>query len=288
MKALLRSLYRTSARVLAGSNLERFAAIRRANHFVTRWIHANVVEVNGYTLYLDPQDSMNLSVMGCFEPAETELVKRIVRPGDVVVDVGAHIGYFTVLFARLAGDQGRVYAFEPNPETVALLRRNIAENRLRNVIAENKAASDRDGVVNLHVSHDDSVDHRICYTGASRRTVPVEAVRLDAYFHDPLSRVDFIKIDVQGAEHRALEGMAALIRRCGHIKLLTEFWPQGLEEGGASPRAYLDCLYDLGFVIRVFDDMARAWTTANPADLMQRCTAENGRFVNLFCERMGK
>src|SRR5689334_12301296 len=73
---------------------------------VIRAMRQRSVSFQGFTIELDPEDSMQLSVFGCYEPEQTALVESVVRPGDVVVDLGAHIGYYTLLFSKLVGDQG--------------------------------------------------------------------------------------------------------------------------------------------------------------------------------------
>ena len=117
---------------------------------------------------------------GCFEPFQTELVVNEVRPGDVAIDLGAHIGYYTLLLARLVGPTGRVLAFEPDPDNFALLSRNVEMNGYANVELFNAAASDRPGRSPLFRSPDNAGDHRLHESPGQRRPgVEVEVVAVD-------------------------------------------------------------------------------------------------------------
>src|SRR5437867_3185244 len=104
-------------------------------NLVLTHLHSQAL-VRGHWMHLDPTDSVvspTLRHFGVFEPFETQLVQQMVRPGDVVLDVGANIGYYTLIFAELVGEQGHVYAFEPDPRNFAFLAKNVHSNRYRNV-----------------------------------------------------------------------------------------------------------------------------------------------------------
>ncbi|MEM6996443.1 MAG: FkbM family methyltransferase, partial [Myxococcota bacterium] len=97
----------------------------------------------GLTLELNPEDrtlSETLWRTGTWEALQTKALLERLEPGDTFVDVGANLGYYTVLAAKKVGPSGRVFAFEPDPESFALLKRNVDRNGLTNITAENKAA----------------------------------------------------------------------------------------------------------------------------------------------------
>lgn len=287
MKAFLRSIYRLAAALLSGSNIERLPVIGRLNKMVTGLIHADVVRLHGHTFHLDARDSLNLSILRSFEPEETALVRRDVEPGNVVVDIGAHIGYYSILLAELVGETGKVYAFEPDLDNFALLQRNLFENNCTKVIAENKAVSHRTGSSMLYLSANDSSDHRLYQDGRARTCVEVQAVRLDDYFAGHTVPIDFIKMDIQGAENHALEGMRQLIARSPSLKLLTEFCPEALKHCGVEPVHYLNNLRENGFEVFCVDRRTRTWVPADAASLLERLTVENEGLTNLFCVKTG-
>ncbi len=288
MRAFLRFIYRLAAALLSGSNIERLPVIGRVNKIVTGLIRADVIRLHGHTFHLDARDSLNLSILRVFEPEETALLQREVEAGNVAIDLGAHIGYYSILLAELVGETGNVYAFEPAPDNFAILEQNLLENNCTNVTAERKAVSDKTGSSMLHLSASDSADHRLYQDGHARTCVETSVVSLDDYFKGYAEPIDFIKIDIQGAENHALEGMRQLIARSPSLKLLTEFCPEALRHCGVEPVHYLDNLRESGFELFCLDKRTRAWAPADVPSLLERHTVENESFTNLFCVKRGR
>jgi FkbM family methyltransferase len=225
----------------------------------------------------------SLARAGAFEPFETELLLDALRPGDVALDIGAHVGYYTLLMARRVGPRGRVFAFEPDPANFDLLRRNVALNGYANVVLGPLAAADRGGPARLHLSGDNAGDHRLYPAGGEARpSVEVQTVALDNYFAGYSGPIDLVKIDIQGAECAALEGMRGLLARQAHVTLFTEFWPMGLAASGRSAAAYLDLLRELGFRLSRVSEPHRAVVRADPAELLRDYPPESDRFTNLL------
>lgn len=184
-------------------------------------------------------------LMGWNEAESVVWCRRLIRPGMTVLDVGAHIGYYTALFSRLVGESGRVWAFEPHPENFAVLEANA---RGRNVRRLQAAVGEAPGRATLHVSPGSS-NHSLApgYT-ESRGSLEVERVALDAW-HDAgeLPRVDFVKIDVEGGEAGVLAGMARLLAASPGAALLVELNPRALACAGSSTEDLLGSLRALGF-----------------------------------------
>jgi FkbM family methyltransferase len=177
---------------------------------------------------------------GCWEPNATKLVKNTVKKGDVVIDVGANIGYFTLLFSKLVGDVGKVISFEPFNYFYDRLISNIELNKLRNVVAINKGVYSKrkkclfkrgfpsTAIVDL-IKKDDDLN-RYCKS---------EVVSFDDwFFYSCLNRLDFIKIDVDGTEFEILEGAQETIDLfrpvllvefgCGNaVKIGEKLWSMG-------------------------------------------------------------
>jgi FkbM family methyltransferase len=249
-------------RKLLGRSIRRFSP-----GFVGAWewyinrTHLAKVKVLGRPMYLDLRDvgfARPLYEKGVHEPAETDFLAKVLRPGMTFVDIGANIGYYTILGAAAVGKEGRVIAFEPEPHNLEILKKNIALNRFGNVVIENKAISDRAGPAELFLSEDNYGDHRI-YRGRAekaRPSVPIETVSLDEYVRQRGLRVDVIKMDIQGAEFAALQGMRKTLAENEDIILVTEFWPLGLTAFGVRPEDFLHELPRLGFRIYELTDCA--------------------------------
>jgi FkbM family methyltransferase len=245
------------------------------------------VDVLGHRMALDDRDSLRLSVARLMEPTLTRFVQEAVKPGDTVLDVGANIGYFTLLFARAVGPGGRVVAIEPDPENVALLTRNVARNGYADrVTVLPRAAWDASGPLRLFRSEENRGDHQTYDIGEGRESVTIDALRVDDYA--PLAAgppVALVKMDIQGAEYRALLGMRELLARSRDVVLLTEFWPLGLQRAGTPPAAYLDLIASMGFGFLDVPDDRDEITPATPAELLARNPVETGDATNLICRR---
>ena len=181
---------------------------------------------------------------GTWEPDESAFLRSHLKPGMTFLDVGANVGYFSILGARIVGPSGAVVAIEPEPTNYALLCANLWEARAVNVEPIRAAASSFDGPLSLSVSRENCGDHRSFLKRPLDQVLEVVGVRVDEVFA-PDARVDVIKIDIQGADHRAVLGMERLVARCEPV-LLVEFWPRGIEELGDRPVDVLSCYRGLG------------------------------------------
>jgi FkbM family methyltransferase len=179
----------------------------------------------------------------------------MVKKGDVVVDLGASIGYFTLLAARLVGKEGKVYAFEPEPRNFLLLCKNIALNGYDNIVAIRKAVSDREGFAKLFLS-DDYGSHSLYKFDNAKTPIITETVTLDNFFRKEGYHVDIIKIDVEGAEMVAFLGMEKLIRENKKLKIFVEFSPYRIREAGYSPEEFLSKITEYGFKIYLIDELS--------------------------------
>jgi FkbM family methyltransferase len=131
-----------------------------------------------------------------YESYETELILRQLEVGDVVVDVGANIGYYTILLADKIGKTGKVYAFEPDKINFEILLKNIKENNLKNIEAINVAIGSKRGKLKLHKSKDNFGDHKLY--GSDKDIEKVKIIRLDDYLKN--FKIDLMKVDTQGWE----------------------------------------------------------------------------------------
>ncbi|HVY60715.1 MAG TPA: FkbM family methyltransferase, partial [Planctomycetota bacterium] len=174
--------------------------------------------LGGHALYVDPLDSIGQAIArgGCYEPETVEVFRRLVGPGAVVVDAGAHLGQYSVLGAAAVGPGGAVHAFEPDPVTFGRLRENLALNGATGVRCNNVALAREPGRATLYLADIDvSAGNSLARTrhyGGTETTV--EVTTLDAYAAAAdLRRLDLLKADVEGAELPLLEGGARTIER---------------------------------------------------------------------------
>jgi FkbM family methyltransferase len=285
MKSIGMSFYKACAGQLSGLGLRRFAAVNRLNELVLKLVKERTAEVHGHKMFLDRQDSLDLSVNQIYEPFETELVQRLIRPGDTVLDIGANIGYYTLLFARLVGGSGKVFAFEPDPENFALLKRNVEINGYRNVTLVNAAVSRQSGRLKLYLSEENKGDHRIYASGEDRPSIEIAAVALDDYFVNNPAEVNFIKMDVQGAEGRVMQGMERLLKRCSACQIIFEFWPLGMRRAGDEAKDVVKQLIRHGFTIHLIDEPQKRVLAVEPERLLEEFSVARGNQTNLLANR---
>jgi FkbM family methyltransferase len=252
------------ARAYAGKLIRKLWPDFRLSGFLLRTTGSQKeVVVNGRRMFVDLWDSAvstHLFVSKTWEPEETKLVSSLLRAGDVFVDVGANVGYFTLVASEAVGSSGKVFAFEPEPGNFSLLRKNVQVNKCANVHCEQKAVTSANQPVELYLSSFNYGDHRIFPSrddqdynrGQQRQRTQVDGVTLDSYFPAE-TRVDFIKMDVQGAEYFALQGMKRVLRDNPNLVLMIEFWPHGLREAGVEPSLLLDELDRMGLLLHRID-----------------------------------
>jgi FkbM family methyltransferase len=178
---------------------------------------------------------------------ERVLLRRLIRPGMTVVDIGANIGIYTRFLSRLAAISGHVHAFEPAPSNYRRLLENAGH--FTNATLNQAAVGDRSGSIRLFFSADLNVDHRTFDSGDVRKGIDVPVVSLDEYFTAG-QRVDLIKIDVQGYELSVLQGAKRVLAENRDIKVLMEFWPYGLAKAGVAPSSVIDLIKSIGFELR--------------------------------------
>ncbi len=146
-------------------------------------------------------------LLGTYEEEQTRLFRAMVRPGHTVLDVGAHVGYYTLLASELAGVTGQVVAFEPDPDNVRFLERHVRLNRCVNVTVERAAVAASDGEASFERGSGTGTGH----LGAAG-DLTVRTLALDAYVRRHGLRPDVVKIDVEGAEAEVLAGAESMLR----------------------------------------------------------------------------
>lgn len=236
-------------------------------------------------MLVGPGDVLGLREGGLWEPFETELVRSLVSSGQVVVDAGAHIGYYTLLLAGLVGPSGRVAAFEPEPQNFRVLQRNVAINGLGNVELYRAALSERVGWVRLYLSESNSGDNRIFPSGR-RPFRMVRALTLDSWFERTGRPVNFLKLDVQGAELLVLKGAEGLLRASPRLGILFEFWPYGLSRVSGDPMDLPRFLEERGFTLLHPDEARRRLVPADLGAILAWCPPDReDAYTNLLALR---
>ncbi len=204
---------------------------------------------DGQRMLIDPHDQIGKTIFywGMWEPNETYVLERLLRPGACFVDIGANIGWFTLAAARLVGPTGRVIAIEATPPTADVLRANVAMNGHRNITIHDVAVSDAAGSLRINHMHATNAGMNSIRAGAETDeywTVPAE--RLDALIGAE-QEVGLVKMDVEGAEVMALRGMTGLLARRDAPDVMCEITPDYLHQLGSSAAELLGLFAAAGY-----------------------------------------
>jgi len=212
---IFRQTYKLLVMMIGLRRLRKLPLVRRIYEFLgSRLVTSDdvaLIDAPGGKMYLDAAyqhgASWILFLDGVYEKHETELFSGVVKEGMTVVDLGANIGYYTLLAAKLVGEKGKVFAFEPEPHNFALLVKNIKANGYDNVVPVQKAVSNRSGTTRLFLHQEDAGRHKIYDSHDSRDSIEVDVITLDSLGEDNQYPIDLIKMDIEGAEMAALVGV---------------------------------------------------------------------------------
>lgn len=234
--------------------LPRFRGRHRLEAILRRGLMPAVDTVDGIRMELDPQEWLQIHLLAgdLPEPVTTALFRSLLRPGDVCVDVGAHVGFLTLAAAQRVGRAGRVIAIEPQPYNCDRILINSQANGLENIVVVMAAAGEEDGFVRLH-NQKRNDKARLTLSGggvsdvATLFEVPVVRVDSVARRHG-LDRVRLLKIDVEGFEREVFAGARDTLAATENVvfECLPEMDP-------AVVQALVDTLIDSGFSLRQVD-----------------------------------
>lgn len=281
LKKIVSPIFNKSVKYLVGHGIGRNKVVEIMFNYLKSSLKEESVKIGDHIMYLDKQDSLCLSINDIYEKFETDLVKHEIKKGDVVIDIGANIGYYTLIFAKLVGDTGKVFAFEPDPTNFELLRKNIEANGYKNVILEQKALFNKEGKVSLALSKSNTAGHHINSEQQDpKNSIQVDAIIADNYFKNFEHTINFIKMDVEGAESMVLGGMTNLLKNNTALKMMVEYNPYAIKNMGLKPISYLELLVQNGFRMMDINNKNMKIENTNVQSLV---TKYNDEYTNLLC-----
>ena len=246
----------------------------RPAHVATHWVmtHGTIPVLekkSGFHTIADDPFWFRLELLtNRHEVETTQQLDRVVQPDMVMLDIGAHVGYYSCRYAPILGENGRIFAFEPHPRTFAVLSHNVG--KYKNVTAVQAALAAEEGTAELHdylmmsasgsLHYDESlveiqqahisekdVAPRID-EGFAAQTFTVRTMPVDEYLAEQgITQVDVVKMDIEGAELGALRGMTKTIANSPNLVLVMEYNPQALKAFGHDPVAALKEVMAMGF-----------------------------------------
>jgi FkbM family methyltransferase len=186
------------------------------------------------------------------DKTEIDLLKQIIKPGDNILDIGANIGFYAKILSGLTGDKGQVFCFEPDSQNFKYLVKNT--KGIRNINLFNKAVSDKTDVIKVYKSKLLNVDHRTYPVNNYDSIEEISSVSIDELITEKvIGKVNVIKIDIQGYELTAFNGMKHLLATNNDIKIIAEYWPHGFKRAGTSAIAFYDFFNTMGYSFYLID-----------------------------------
>lgn len=238
-----------------------------------------IAEVDGIKYQLDLKEIIDSSIYyeGCFEPMTTAIIKRYVKGGMTVFDIGANIGCHTLLFAKLVGIEGKVIAFEPMSYAYSKLKHNTELNEFNNIKLEKIALSNINQMSqDIHFRASWALDGT---SQDSNNKEIVDFITLDEYVRmTSINTIDFIKLDVDGYEYKVISGGFATLKRNKPL-LLMELGVYTLQDAGDNIHDLVNTLTGIGYKFYSENDLNRSLNT----DTMIKSIPKNGT-INVLCK----
>lgn len=241
----------------------------------------HLVDLQDYSMYIMPDDYVGSMILKdkIYEPHVTNVVKSILKEGDVFLDLGANLGYFSLLASRLVTNTGKVIAFEPNPQNQQLILTSILKNEASNVNLYPYAVSNTSCILRFTtVGSNGGVV--TAFSQDQRHYLLVQAVVLDEIlYREP--RIDVVKIDIEAHEPSALRGMKALISK-HKPTIITEFHPWAMQlNNPEAPVEYLRQIHDLGYKISVIEPSGNMLHFSSEEQVMNYWRSLNQETIHL-------
>jgi FkbM family methyltransferase len=275
---------------------DRFSAIRNSRGVLVRMLARDGSSIQfdtgfGFDILL-PASYRSMIVMALkgvlFHTTLLELVTKVIRTGDIVIDGGSNVGFFALLAAARLNGSGCVFAFEPDPKTFALLQQNIRRNRFESTIrAEQVALTDREGTLDFAVNSEEPMLSSLVPAMTDPvGSISVHAARLDAFLAaSGLERADVIKLDLEGAEPMALEGARAALRTTR--MLIFEANKPQLEQLGIDPLALVERTARAGEFDTIYFIDERSEKVCHWEPRFFEEALNDYKFINVVCTRYG-
>tara|TARA_A100001037_G_C15096331_1_gene611649 strand:+ start:757 stop:1641 length:885 start_codon:yes stop_codon:yes gene_type:complete len=291
-KFLVKSYLKILAKFSNGKGYaQKFPILKKFVNTIESSLKSDFVEFFGGKMYLDSNDSMGLSIRGVYGPASTRVVLENVKIGNAVVDLGANIGYYSLILAKLVGKEGKVFSFEPVPKNFSKLEKNIKLNNYSNVIAENMAISNFNGKTELFVSQK-TIGGSTLYEPKQIKShqnflpISVSTMTLDNYLKSKthIENIDFLKIDIEGSEVNALKGATNILKN-PNLKILIEISPLHLEDANSSSHELLNLLLSYNFEFYFANDHDDKIEFITMDEILKKLDSIRPYSINVFCKK---
>ena len=212
---------------------------------------------------------------------EIDLLNKHIQKNNVVLDIGANIGFYAAIISKIVGENGKVICFEPDITNFNYLKENTKKNK--NIFIYNKAVSSKTEKIKIYTSKNLNVDHRTYKPDEYDQEFEIDAVSIDDFLFENLNKIDFIKIDIQGYEMQDIKGLIKTLNSNTNIKIISEFWPYGLRKSGSSVSEYFNFLVDNGFNCYLLNKNSMQKLDIEKVQALEKLGEEH--YFNIFAKR---
>lgn len=259
----------------------------RAKTMLVDWVSSDgpdgmvSTQIDGHTVFVPSSPYLlEAYVRRPFEPFALQLFKSAIGPGFTVLDIGSHLGVYSLVAARGVGTEGRVFAFEPDPSNFRFLLRNTEKSGFKNIEPVQKAVGDRNGTVDFFLAESSDCNSLYVHPQSPvKATVRVECITLDGFLAG--RTVNVIKMDVEGNECKALQGLRSTILNSENLAIFVELNPPCLRSAGATPEELITLLEGFGFSMRLIDEDSAALVSLSELKALQ--SSDPDWYGNLYC-----
>ena len=214
-------------------------------------------DIQNSKMLLDLKDkgiSRELAINKIHEAQSTEFLKSLLKKGDVVIDIGANIGYYVLIESKIVGKKGKIFAIEPSKRNFEFLTKNIKLNNVRNVKAFNFAVGDKDGYVEFIETQQSNRSYVSLLSGEdiAAKKYKVKMRSVDSFVKEnEIKKVSLIRMDIEGFEAYALKGMQDILKKKLPDYFYIEFHPKAIGELGFNFENILNDLEKKGYVLQI-------------------------------------
>ncbi|MEP7266908.1 MAG: FkbM family methyltransferase [Saprospiraceae bacterium] len=249
-------------------------------------IFPGYVTIRGSKVYYSSFDrflAVFLWKFGWLEGFEMSFFHSFLKPGMILLDIGANMGVYSLTASIKVGSEGKIISFEPDKINLSSFTKSIQKNGFKNIVIHPFAVSDKSGEIFLSRDPYNSGNHQIRKVMSNASGISIQAIALDEFLKDE-KKIDIIKIDIQGAEYFAFKGMKQIILDNPQLIIFAEFWQKGLKNMGVEPLKYLELLKSYGLVIYKIDKKNKKLKEISIGEIMNNSNYDQ-IFLNIILTR---
>jgi FkbM family methyltransferase len=209
-----------------------------------------------------------------YEQFELDIFRKIVKPGNTVLDIGANLGIYSIIGSKLVGKDGSIHSFEPVPENLKFLRHNVKQNKCTNVVVAPIALSDKKGEEKIFIAKKNVGTHSMGQYSSSKDTITVKTDTVMNYVKINKLNVDIVKMDIEGYEGHVLRGVGKALKKS---TVLTEFTASRLKACGDSPKEIAEVMLKMYKFCYVIDEREHKLVPITSAN--ELCGLENSNLL---------